>query len=75
MHLKSTRRQVVGILGRLFHFGAGERIHTENSYKYTIGEFQALARSAGWQPTRVWTDPDNLFSVHELVAGGQTLRV
>jgi dimethylhistidine N-methyltransferase len=69
MYLKSTRRQVVSILGRPFHFGTGERIHTENSYKYTIGEFRALARSAGWEPKRVWTDGDRLFSVHELVAG------
>ena len=70
MHLKSMRRQVVGILGRPFRFGAGERIHTENSYKYTTGQFHDLARSAGWQPLRVWTDQDNLFSVHELVANG-----
>jgi dimethylhistidine N-methyltransferase len=75
MHLRSMRRQVVGVLGRTFRFGAGERIHTENSYKYTVPQFQDLARSAGWQPTQVWTDPDNLFSVHELVAGGQALRV
>jgi dimethylhistidine N-methyltransferase len=69
MYLRSTRRQVVGILGRSFHLGAGERIHTENSYKYAIGEFQGLARSAGWEPRRVWTDEGNLFSVHELVVG------
>jgi dimethylhistidine N-methyltransferase len=69
MYLMSTRRQVVGVLGRPFRFGAGERIHTENSYKYSIGQFQDLARSAGWQPLRVWTDRDNLFSVHELTAG------
>ena len=66
MYLTSTRRQVVGVLGRPFHFGAGERIHTENSYKYSIGQFQDLARAAGWQPRRIWTDPANLFSVHEL---------
>ena len=67
MHLRSTRRQVVGVLGRPFHFGAGERIHTESSYKYAIGQFQDVARAAGWHPRRVWTDGGNLFSVHELV--------
>jgi len=67
MYLRSAHRQVVGILGRPFHFGAGERIHTESSYKYTIGEFQELAGSAGWKPRRVWTDEEALFSVHELV--------
>ena len=35
--------------GRRFHFRAGERIHTENSYKYSIGQFQELARAAGWK--------------------------
>jgi dimethylhistidine N-methyltransferase len=69
MHLESLRRQVAGVLGRPFHFGLGERIHTENSYKYTIVQFHDLARSAGWQPRRVWTDQEALFSVHELVAG------
>jgi dimethylhistidine N-methyltransferase len=69
MYLRSRRRQVAGVLGRPFHFGAGERIHTENSYKYAIGQFQDLARSAGWDARRVWTDADALFGVHELVSG------
>ncbi len=69
MHLESTRRQEASIRGRIFRFGAGECIHTENSYKYAMGEFQDVARSAGWHPQRVWTDKDNLFSVHELMSG------
>jgi dimethylhistidine N-methyltransferase len=68
MYLKSKCRQVAGVLGHPFHFGAGERIHTENSYKYTLGQVHDLARSADWQPLRVWTDQDKLFSVHELIA-------
>ena len=48
--------------------GPARRIHTENSYKYSIGQFQDLARAADWQPRRVWTDEDNLFSVHELIS-------
>jgi dimethylhistidine N-methyltransferase len=66
MHLRSMRRQVVGVLGRPFYFGAGERIHTESSYKYAIEQFRDVAREAGWHPRRVWTDSGNLFSVHEL---------
>ncbi len=66
MHLESLRDQEVRVRGRTFHFKAGERIHTENSYKYSIRQFQDLARSADWQPGRVWTDPAELFSVHEL---------
>jgi dimethylhistidine N-methyltransferase len=66
MHLESTRDQEVRVLGRRMRFRRGERIHTENSYKYTIGEFHELARSAGWEPRRTWTDAEDLFSVHEL---------
>ena len=68
MYLRSRHPQVASVLGRPFHFAGRERIHTENSYKYAIPEFQALARFAGWQPRRVWADPDALFSVHELVS-------
>jgi dimethylhistidine N-methyltransferase len=70
MHLVSTRNQKVNVRGETFSFKAGESIHTENSHKYRIEEFQALARKAGWEPSRVWTDKDVLFSVHELVYRG-----
>ena len=66
MHLVSLGRQTVRVLGRAFSFAKGERIHTENSYKYSIEEFQALARSAGWTPAHSWTDADRLFSLHLL---------
>ena len=66
MYLRSERRQAASVLGRRFSFEAGERIHTESSYKYTIAEFQELARAAGWQPQRVWVDRDALFSVHAM---------
>jgi uncharacterized SAM-dependent methyltransferase len=56
----------VRVLGRAFRFDAGERIHTENSHKYSVAEFQALAEGAGWQPARVWVDRDRLFSLHLL---------
>jgi dimethylhistidine N-methyltransferase len=68
MHLVSTIEQVVWISGRPFRFDAGERIHTENSYKYSIPQFQELARSAAWAPNRVWTDAQQQFSVHELIS-------
>jgi dimethylhistidine N-methyltransferase len=66
MHLVSTRDQDVSIADRRFHFRRGETIHTENSYKYTVRQFQDLARAADWTPSRVWTDANSLFSVHEL---------
>ncbi|MGD2056187.1 MAG: L-histidine N(alpha)-methyltransferase [Gammaproteobacteria bacterium] len=66
MHLISNRRQTVHIDGHRFEFERNEHIHTENSYKYTIGEFQALARRAGLIPCAVWTDSAALFSLHFL---------
>lgn len=63
MHLVSRRRQRVHIAGRVFSFDPGESIHTESSYKYTLGEFRDLAASSGLAPLAVWTDDQNLFSV------------
>jgi dimethylhistidine N-methyltransferase len=68
MHLVSLVEQTITICGRRFSFCAGESIHTENSYKYTIVEFQNLAREAGWVTGRVWTDRGAQFSIHELTA-------
>jgi len=67
MHLVSRRAQTVEVGGQRFAFQDGETIHTENSHKYTIAEFQDLAREAGYAPRAVWTDPAKLFSVHLLV--------
>jgi len=68
MHLVSLRRQAVDIGAYRFAFEAGESIHTENSYKYSIEEFQALAGSAGFRGAKAWRDPKGLFSLHGLVA-------
>jgi dimethylhistidine N-methyltransferase len=67
MHLVSLKDQDVVVGRRCFHFRHGETIHTENSYKYTVRQFQDLARAADWRPSRIWTDREGLFSVHELV--------
>jgi dimethylhistidine N-methyltransferase len=66
MHLISTRRQTVRIDGHTFDFNAGDSIHTENSYKYTDEEFQALAIQAGFSLCDIWTDSDSLFSLYFL---------
>jgi dimethylhistidine N-methyltransferase len=68
MHLISKKHQVVRMLGTSFSFRHGESIHTENSYKYSIERFAALARGAGWRVRTSWTDQANMFSVHALVA-------
>jgi dimethylhistidine N-methyltransferase len=66
MHLVSRRRQQLRLNGAQFEFEEGESIHTENSYKYSIEEFHALARQAGYKPETFWTDTEQLFSVHYL---------
>ena len=53
MHLASTKRQKVKVNGKAISFRAGETIHTENSYKYTVESFAALARGTGWSPLQV----------------------
>jgi len=66
IYLESLTDQKVNVLGRGFTFSKGERIHTENSHKYAVPEFQDLASAAGWRPVEAWTDNDQLFSLHLL---------
>ncbi len=66
MHLVSRRAQDIRLGGQRFHFAPGDGIHTENSYKYSLEEFHALARGAGLRPRQVWLDAARLFSVHYL---------
>jgi L-histidine N-alpha-methyltransferase len=74
MHLASLERQRVRVCGANIEFRAGETIHTENSYKYTIASFQELARGAGWSPLAAWTDADSYFSVHVLTLQSEAAR-
>ena len=68
MHLVSLAQQSVNIGNHRFAFGTGESIHTENSYKYSIEGFRALAGSAGFSGGKVWLDPKGMFSLHGLTA-------
>jgi dimethylhistidine N-methyltransferase len=70
IYIRSLVQQKATVAGRRFHLAEGERIHTEYSYKYTIAEFQDLARAAGFRPSASWTDAADLFSVHYLETGG-----
>jgi len=63
MHLVSRLTQRVRVAGEVIGFAAGESIHTENSYKYTIDQFRRLAAEAGWKGLAAWADPEHLFSV------------
>ena len=66
MHLVSERDQTAKIGDRSFEFRAGETIHTENSYKYSVEQFQGLCREARYEPVQAWTDPAGMFSLHYL---------
>jgi L-histidine Nalpha-methyltransferase len=66
LYLKSRAAQTIEVAGRRFQLAEGELIHTENSYKYAIPEFHALAARAGFHAVETWTDPAQLFSVHYL---------
>jgi L-histidine Nalpha-methyltransferase len=66
MHLVSTREQVVHLGGEQVRIGRGEHLRTEYCHKYTLESFSELAATAGLAVNRVWTDPDQQFSVQLL---------
>ena len=59
---RERRDQTVRVAGETSRFAAGDRIHTENSYKYAIDEVVTLAAPA-WTPLHYWSDPAERFSV------------
>jgi dimethylhistidine N-methyltransferase len=65
MHLESLADQTVYVrdLGRTFRFDTRERIHTENSYKFTKHSIKALFRDAGLTLEETWQDPQGWFSL------------
>jgi dimethylhistidine N-methyltransferase len=64
IYIRSLADQQATIAGRRFRFSAGELIHTEYSYKYSVGEFRDLAARAGFRPVDTWIDEGELFSTH-----------
>lgn len=68
MHLVSRREQCVSIPGAavVARFRAGERIHTENSQKYTTAGLERLAFEAGLRQESAWSDPRGWFLVQRL---------
>jgi dimethylhistidine N-methyltransferase len=63
MHLEARSDQLVTWRGGSRQFRRGERIHTEDSYKYTQAGFVDLLQKAGFTATQVWTDPRQWFAV------------
>jgi uncharacterized SAM-dependent methyltransferase len=63
MHLQARAAHTVRWPQGERHFAQGERIHTENSYKWTPDAFAGLLNNAGFGPARHWTDAQGWFSV------------
>lgn len=63
MHLQSLVDQEVNLGARTRRFHSGERIHTENSYKYGPGEFEKLLHAAGFGSVRRWSSAGNGYQV------------
>ena len=64
MHLEACGEQAVQIAGRERVFLPGERIHTENSYKYRPEDFAALLKRAGFLSVVAWQDEAGDFAVY-----------
>ena len=63
MHLVSRIAQTAHVAGRAFDFAAGESLHTENSYKFTVEDVVGLARRADWRLIERWISPPPAFAV------------
>ena len=66
IHLRALSGQSVTVAGNSFRFAAGERLHVEDSWKYSVEDFQRLAVAAGFAPLDCFLDEGGLFSVHLL---------
>jgi len=66
MYLESVSPQCafIAALEMDVHFRTGERIHTENSYKYTGEMIDDILRQSGFRLEHTWTDPKRWFGVH-----------
>jgi dimethylhistidine N-methyltransferase len=54
MHLVSRKDQIVNAAGHTFAFKSGERLHTENSHKFTVDMFARLIAEADWSVSNSW---------------------
>jgi dimethylhistidine N-methyltransferase len=72
IYFRSLARQTVTVAGQRFELAAGERVHTEYSYKYDTASLEALAGSGGFRVAETWTDPERLFAVAYLESISRT---
>ncbi len=66
MYLESLCEQQVPIdlLRMHVHFSRGERIHTENSHKYSVRGARSMLTATGFTRVATWTDEKKWFAVH-----------
>src|SRR5208283_1102023 len=66
IYLESTVEQAAFLpsLAMDVSFQAGERIHTENSYKYTDDMIESILRDGGFTLEHSWCDRKKWFGVH-----------
>ena len=68
MHLEAVTATVVHWADGERPFVAGERLHTENSYKWRSEEFADLLQAAGFRRVASWTDENGWFAVFRAFA-------
>jgi len=66
IYLESTQDQAadISVLNLQVQFAEGERIHTENSYKYTMRMVQSLLKKSGYELSQTWFDKQKWFGLH-----------
>ena len=64
MHLECKKAHSIRINGHTIELAPGSRIHTENSYKFTVETFTRELSDAGFAPLSSWVDDEGLFSIH-----------
>ena len=74
MYLVSRANQIVNAARHTFAFKAGERLHTENSHKFTVPSFADLAAQAGWSVSREWISAAPRFAFFRLASQVETVR-
>lgn len=62
-YLQSTIDQTVTVGGHKFSFDAGERLHTENSHKYTERRFAEVIEDTNWTHKKTWTSENDYYAL------------
>lgn len=66
IYLESERDQTVTLadLNLTVRFAEGERIHTENSYKYTLAMIEQMLCVSGFRLEKTWFDQQKWFGLN-----------